>query len=54
MITIDGFDCTFTDAISCPDCNADKRAIEIAPSITVLQIFHDDTCPTYLHMEASA
>lgn len=29
----------------CPDCNAERRLIEINPGLKFLQILHDDTCP---------
>ncbi|GAA4191961.1 hypothetical protein GCM10022219_11570 [Microbacterium oryzae] len=36
----------------CPDCNPESRTVEIAPKITVLQVVHDDTCPTLRAREA--
>ena len=30
----------------CSDCNADARTVEIAPNVTVLEVLHDDTCPS--------
>lgn len=36
-----GINCTSL----CPDCNASRRLVEVAPGLTVLQVLHDDTCP---------
>lgn len=42
-----------TISVLCPDCNADTQTVEIAPNITIMQVLHDDTCPTYRAMERS-
>ncbi len=31
--------------ILCPDCNAARHLVDIAPGLTILQVIHDDTCP---------
>lgn len=33
--------------LTCADCNAERRIVEIRPGITILQILHDDTCPWF-------
>lgn len=35
----------------CPDCDAARRLVEIAPGIRILQILHDATCPWLAHQE---
>ena len=54
MTTINSVGRAITETITCPDCDAETRTIEVASGITIMQVFHDDTCPTYLHMEATA
>lgn len=34
----------------CPDCDAHQQLVEYAPGVGVLEIHHDDTCPTYQAM----
>lgn len=36
---------------ACPDCNADVALVEASPSVYVLEIRHDDTCPTLAVIE---
>lgn len=52
-MTLDSFGRTIANSDACPDCNADTQAVEIAPNITIMQVLHDDTCPTYRAMERS-
>lgn len=37
----------------CPDCNVDTGLVEVSPGVLVIQVYHDDTCPTFLRMETS-
>ncbi|MGO2658367.1 hypothetical protein [Mycetocola reblochoni] len=37
----------------CPDCNAEARLEPASSGVTVLQILHDDTCPTLARIEAN-
>lgn len=34
----------------CLDCDSDMRLVELGPNLTVLQVLHDDTCPTFRAM----
>lgn len=36
-----------TSQSPCPDCDAHQQLIETHPSVYVLQIHHDDTCPQW-------
>ncbi|SDQ49661.1 hypothetical protein [Leucobacter chromiiresistens] len=35
----------------CPDCLSETRLVHLADNIHVVQILHDDTCPTYQRIE---
>ena len=39
-------------AHDCPDCLSETHIIHLGDNVHVVQISHDDTCPTYLQMEA--
>lgn len=30
----------------CPDCASDAQLVQVKPGVYVLQVRHDDTCPT--------
>ncbi len=32
---------------ACPDCCADTELVQSSPGVHVLEVRHDDTCPTY-------
>ena len=51
-MTLDSFGRTIANRVACPDCNAETRPVEYAPGVTLLQVFHDDMCPTYRAMQA--
>lgn len=38
----------------CPDCASDTRLVQVTPGVYVLQVVHDDTCPTYPRTTASS
>ena len=40
-------------AHDCPDCLSETRIIHLGDNVHVIQISHDDTCPTYLRIEAT-
>jgi len=39
------------DGYECPDCNADTELVEVSPGVAVLEVRHNDTCPTYRSMQ---
>jgi len=39
-------------AHDCPDCLSETRIVHLGDNIHVVQILHDDTCPTYQRLEA--
>ncbi|MBA2730481.1 MAG: hypothetical protein H0U48_06995 [Euzebyaceae bacterium] len=38
----------------CPDCDADAALREVRPLVYVLDVAHDDTCPTLARLEGDA
>lgn len=49
---------TFTNALApvahdCPDCLSDTNIVHLGSNIHVVQISHDDTCPTLARIEAT-
>ena len=32
---------------ACPDCDADTTTVEVSPNLFVVEVRHDDTCPTW-------
>lgn len=30
----------------CPDCASDTHLVQVTPGVYVLEVRHDDTCPT--------
>jgi len=43
----------FADAYACPDCTADTELVNPSPSVFVLNVRHDTTCPAYAAMCAT-
>ncbi len=43
----------FAAAYACPDCTADTELINPSPSVYVLEVRHDLSCPTYAAMTAT-
>jgi len=41
-------------ATACPDCNATAGLREIHPGVVVIEVRHDETCPTYKAMESES
>lgn len=37
----------------CPDCNAYQTVVERAPSVYVVTVHHDETCPTLRRIESA-
>jgi len=35
----------------CPDCCADTELVQPTPGVHVLEVRHDETCPTYRRMQ---
>jgi len=35
----------------CPDCCADTELVQPSPGVHVLEVRHDETCPTYRSMQ---
>lgn len=40
-------------AHDCPDCHSETRIVHLGDNIHVVQIFHDDTCPTLAKIDAN-
>lgn len=40
----------FAAGYRCPDCDADIELVEHAPHVFVVNVRHDDTCPTWRGM----
>jgi len=40
----------FAAAYACPDCCADIELVQSSPSVFVLEVKHDETCPEYARM----
>lgn len=38
----------------CPDCDASMRIVEVRPGVSVVQIYHDDTCPALRIIEGAS
>jgi len=35
----------------CPDCCADTELVQPSPGVHILEVRHDETCPTYRSMQ---
>lgn len=40
----------YADDYACPDCLSEASLVEHAPGVMLLEVRHDDTCPTYRAM----
>lgn len=49
-MTRNAFGIPVSDSL-CPDCDAEMRVVEVSPGVSILQILHDDTCPTLATIE---
>jgi len=43
----------FANSYRCPDCTADTELVNPSPSVFVLNVRHDTTCPAYAAMCAT-
>lgn len=39
-------------AHDCPDCLSETRLVHLEDNIHIAQVLHDETCPTYLRIQA--